>query len=364
MATDSGRFSAKLDVPEALTFDDVLLKPKESRVEPDDADLSARVSKNVELTVPVLSAAMDTVTESDLAIAMAREGGLGVLHRNMTVEETAEEVERIKRAHELVIRREDVVTVSPDDTVREADAVMERQGVSGAPVVDEDDAVLGIISGTDIRPYLEVGEDDAVSEAMTDEVITAPENVEAREALELMYDHKIERVPIVDGDDGLVGLVTMQGILQRREHEEAARDEDGRLLAGVAVGLQDDLTALELRVSELDENRDPADLSADEKVGMVREHGFRKATEGHGRAKLDYDDIKWEIFGGDIGDSTCYRLIRKAAGLSDEKTGSTIDGFTARNPAGDNYHLAIDAQEAKRSRVFSAGKIGVTEEVR
>jgi len=97
MATDSGRFSAKLDVPEALTFDDVLLKPKESRVEPDDADLSARVSKNVELTVPVLSAAMDTVTESDLAIAMAREGGLGVLHRNMTVEETAEEVERIKR---------------------------------------------------------------------------------------------------------------------------------------------------------------------------------------------------------------------------------------------------------------------------
>ncbi|GAA0555338.1 IMP dehydrogenase [Halorubrum ejinorense] len=235
MATDSGRFSEKLEVPEALTFDDVLLRPKESRVEPDDADLSTRVSKNVELTVPVLSAAMDTVTESDLAIAMSREGGLGVLHRNMTVEETAAEVERVKRAHELVIRRENVVTVSPDDTVREADALMEREGVSGAPVVADDDTVLGIISGTDIRPYLEVGEDDAVREAMTDEVITAPEEVDAREALELMYDHKIERVPIVD-DDRLVGLVTMQGVLQRREHEEAARDEDGRLLAGVAVG--------------------------------------------------------------------------------------------------------------------------------
>jgi len=235
MATDSGRFSAKFEVPEALTFDDVLLRPKESRVEPDDADLSTRVSRNVELTVPVLSAAMDTVTESDLAIAMAREGGLGVLHRNMTVEETAAEVERVKRAHELVIRRENVVTVSPDDTVREADAVMERQGVSGAPVVADDDTVLGIISGTDIRPYLEVGEDDAVREAMTDEVITAPEDVGAREALELMYDHKIERVPVVD-DDHLVGLVTMQGILQRREHENAARDGDGRLLAGVAVG--------------------------------------------------------------------------------------------------------------------------------
>jgi len=233
MATD---FSEKLEVPEALTFDDVLLRPKESRVEPDDADLASHVSKNVRLTVPVLSAAMDTVTESDLAIAMAREGGLGVLHRNMTVEETAEEVERVKRAHELVIRRENVVTVSPDDTVREADRLMEHEGVSGAPVVDDDDVVLGIISGTDIRPYLEVGEEDAVREAMTDEVITAPESVDAREALELMYDHKIERVPVVDDGNHLVGLVTMQGVLQRREHEEAARDEDGRLLAGVAVG--------------------------------------------------------------------------------------------------------------------------------
>ncbi|SNR51248.1 IMP dehydrogenase [Halorubrum vacuolatum] len=235
MASDSGRFSAKLEVPEALTFDDVLLRPMESRVEPDDADLSTRVSRNVDLNVPVLSAAMDTVTESDLAIAMAREGGLGVLHRNMTVEETVAEVERVKRAHELIIRRENVVTVSPTDTISEADATMEREGVSGAPVVDDDDVVLGIISGTDIRPYLEVGEEDAVSEAMTDEVITASADIDARGALELMYDHKIERVPIVD-DDRLVGLVTMGEILRRREHENAARDEDGRLLVGVAVG--------------------------------------------------------------------------------------------------------------------------------
>ncbi len=229
-------FSEKLREPEALTFDDVLLRPKESRVEPDDADLSTRVSRNVELTLPVLSAAMDTVTESRMAIAMAREGGLGVLHRNMTVEETAAEIERVKRAHELVIRRENVVTVSPEMTVREADSTMEREGVSGAPVVDEDDTVLGIISGTDIRPYLEVGEEDAVREAMTDEVITVDEDVDARAALELMYDHKIERVPVVDDDERLVGLVTMQGILQRREHEDAARDDDGRLIAGVAVG--------------------------------------------------------------------------------------------------------------------------------
>ncbi len=236
MASDSGRFSAKLEVPEALTFDDVLLRPMESRVDPDDADLATRVSKHVDLNAPVLSAAMDTVTESDLAIAMAREGGLGVLHRNMTVEETAAEVERVKRAHELIIRRENVVTVSPEDTISEADETMAREGVSGAPVVDDDDVVLGIISGTDIRPYLEVGEEDAVREAMTDEVITASEDVDARGALELMYDHKIERVPIVADGDRLVGLVTMGEILQRREHENAARDEDGRLLVGVAVG--------------------------------------------------------------------------------------------------------------------------------
>jgi IMP dehydrogenase len=234
MANDSEPFSEKLRVPEALTFDDVLLKPKESRVEPDEADTATRVSKNVQLNVPVLSAAMDTVTESDMAIAMARHGGIGVLHRNMDVDQMVAEVERVKRADELIIR--DVVTAAPDQTVREVDEMMERRGVSGAPVVSEDDEVLGIISGTDIRPYLEVGESDEVREAMTDEVVTAPEDVSAREALELMYEHKIERVPIVDGGDRLIGLVTMQGILQRREYDKAARDEAGRLRAGVAVG--------------------------------------------------------------------------------------------------------------------------------
>jgi len=231
-----GRFSAKLHVPEALTFDDVLLRPRESRVEPDEADVRTRVSRNVELNVPVLSAAMDTVTESELAIAMARQGGLGVLHRNMSAEEMEREIARVKRADELIIRRDDVVTASPDQTVRDVDEMMEQKGVSGAPVVDEDDRVLGIISGTDIRPYLEVGERDEVRQAMTDEVITAPEGVDAREALELMYEHKIERVPIVDSENRLIGLVTMQGILQRREHENAARDDGGRLRVGVAVG--------------------------------------------------------------------------------------------------------------------------------
>ncbi len=230
----TGQFTDKLRVPEALTFDDVLLRPKESRVEPDEADVSTRVSTNVEVNVPILSAAMDTVTESQMAIAMARQGGLGVLHRNLDVDQAVAEVERVKRADELVIR--DVVTADPDQTVREVDAMMDHEGVSGAPVTDDEEKVLGIISGTDIRPYLEVGDRDEVREAMTDEVVTASEEVTAREALELMYEHKIERVPIVDDDERLTGLVTMQGILQRREYGNAARDEGGHLRVGVAVG--------------------------------------------------------------------------------------------------------------------------------
>ena len=253
MANDSGGpFTEKLRVPEALTFDDVLLRPMESRVEPDEADLSTRVSRNVELTTPVLSAAMDTVTESEMAVAMAREGGMGVLHRNMPVEATVEAVERVKRADELVIRREDVVTAAPDQTIAEVDEMMDREGVSGAPVVDEEDRVLGIISGTDIRPFLGVEERDPVCEAMTDEVITAANDIDARSAVELLYDHKIERVPAVDDEGRLVGLVTMQGVLQRREHTDAARDDDGRLIVGVAVGPFEDDRAVAADDADVD----------------------------------------------------------------------------------------------------------------
>jgi IMP dehydrogenase len=236
MENDPGRFSERLRVPEALTFDDVLLKPQESSVEPDEADTTTRVSKNVKLTIPIVSAAMDTVTESETAVAMARNGGMGVLHRNMGVEEMVDQITRVKRADELIIPFDDVVTVDPGTTVRQADEMMEREGVGGAPVTDADDEVLGIISSTDVRPHLEVDETDAVRTAMTDEVVTVPEDVTARESFERMYEHKIERVPVVDDQNRLVGLVTMQGILQRREYDDAARDRDGALRVGAAVG--------------------------------------------------------------------------------------------------------------------------------
>ncbi len=232
---DHEPYSSKLQVPEALTFDDVLLRPKESRVEPDDADLTSRVSKSVEVSVPILSAAMDTVTESEMAVAMARHGGLGVLHRNMNVDQMVDEINRVKSADELIIPTDSVVTADPEMSVREVDEMMVTEGVGGAPVVNTRGEVLGIISSTDIRPHLEVNEDDPVTAAMTDEVITAPEDIDAREAFDLMYEHKIERVPVVDDENLLVGLVTMQGILQRREYNEAVRDGDGRLRCGVAV---------------------------------------------------------------------------------------------------------------------------------
>jgi len=154
MENDPEPFSERLRVPEALTFDDVLLKPQESTVEPDEADMTTRVSTNVTLSVPVVSAAMDTVTEGEMAVAMARNGGLGVLHRNMDVPEMVDQIARVKRADELVIPFENVVTVDPEDTVREADEVMEREGVGGAPVTSDGDEVLGIISSTDVRPHL------------------------------------------------------------------------------------------------------------------------------------------------------------------------------------------------------------------
>lgn len=280
-------FSSKLHAPEALTFDDVLLRPKESRLEPEDADVSTRVSATVELTIPIVSAAMDTVTEAEMAIAMARSGGLGVLHRNMGIDDMTEQITRVKRADELIIRREDVVTVAPEQTISDVDALMEREGVSGAPVINEEDQVLGIISGTDIRPYLEVGEHDEVREAMTEKVITAPEDVTARDALELMYEHKIERVPIVDDGNRLIGLVTMQGILQRREHEHAARDPEGRLRVGVAVGPYEHDRAV------------AADEAAADVVFVDCAHAHNRAVTQHARDIAGSVDA--EIVVGNIG---------------------------------------------------------------
>ena len=230
----------KLECETALTFDDVLLRPSESSVEPNEADVRSRASRSVNLNVPVMSAAMDTVTEASMATAMARNGGLGVVHRNMSTESQAAEIKKVKDADRLVTR--EVVTVSPDETVDDAVKLMKRENVSGLPVVengDEDDGeggdgeLVGIVSNRDLRPMLHKG-DKYVHEIMTRDVVTVGDGFDAEDALELMHENRVERLPVVE--DGKVrGIVTMDSILRRREYDEAVMDEEGGLVVAAAV---------------------------------------------------------------------------------------------------------------------------------
>jgi IMP dehydrogenase len=229
-----GNYRDKLDCETALTFDDVLLQPSESSVEPNDANVETRVSRSLEVNVPVVSAAMDTVTEASMATAMARNGGLGVVHRNMSTESQVAEINKVKDADRLVTR--EVVTVSPDETVDDAVALMEREGVSGLPVVEENEGageLVGIVSNRDLRPMMHKGE-KSVREIMTRDVVTVSEGFDAEEALELMHENRVERLPVVENGE-VRGIVTMDSILRRREYDEAVMDEDGGLVVAAAV---------------------------------------------------------------------------------------------------------------------------------
>ncbi|MCX2818091.1 IMP dehydrogenase [Haladaptatus sp. F3-133] len=221
----------KLDCETALTFDDVLLRPSESSVEPNEADVRTRVSANLDLNIPVVSAAMDTVTEASMATAMARNGGLGVVHRNMSTESQTAEIRKVKEADRLVTR--DVVTASPDDTVDDAVSLMERENVSGLPVVDDGGELVGIVSNRDLRPMRRRGE-KSVDEIMTRDVVTVGDDFAAEEALELMHENRVERLPVVEGGE-VRGIVTMDGILRRREYDDAVMDDEGGLAVAAAV---------------------------------------------------------------------------------------------------------------------------------
>jgi len=213
----------------ALTFRDVVLLPGRAEVEPTEVDVRTKVTKTHKLNIPFVSSPMDTVTESDMAIAVARQGGLGVVHRNCSVEEQIEMCKRVKRAEALVIR--DVVTVSPDDTVGQALALMERHNISGLPVVEKS-KLVGIVTGRDVRfaqPSL------LIKQVMTKDVIKAEEGIAIDEAQRLLRDHKIEKLPIVNTAGELAGLITFKDILLRGKYPEAARDENGQLLCAAAV---------------------------------------------------------------------------------------------------------------------------------
>jgi IMP dehydrogenase len=223
----------KLVVETALTFDDVLLEPAESHIEPTEADIRSRFSKNIPLRIPLVSSAMDTVTESSMAIGLAREGGLGVLHRNMTPDQEVAEIRLVKQAEELIERK--VVSVTPETIVSEVERIMNEHGIGGVPVL-ENDRVIGIVSRRDVRGIARRRGGESVSRIMTREPITASEDISMEEALEVMYTNKVERLPVVDKAGRLAGIITIQDILEKRQYPDASRDSTGKLRVAAAVG--------------------------------------------------------------------------------------------------------------------------------
>jgi IMP dehydrogenase len=224
-------------IGEALTYDDVLLVPARSSVLPRDVDVRSRLTARITLNVPLLSAAMDTVTESAMAIAMAREGGIGILHKNMSIPGQVEEVDRVKRSESGMIL--DPVTVRADRRVRDVLALMNKYRISGIPVVDDQQRLIGIITNRDLR--FEPDEDQHVSDIMTKEnLVTAPLGTTLEQAQRILQKHKIEKLPVVDKHGVLNGLITFKDILKKIKHPNACKDEHGRLRVGAAVGVTSD----------------------------------------------------------------------------------------------------------------------------
>jgi IMP dehydrogenase len=224
-------------VRKALTFDDVLLVPAYSRVVPRDASLTTRLTRSIALNIPLLSAAMDTVTESRLAIAIAQEGGLGVVHKNMSPAKQAAEVAKVKRFESGVVK--DPITIPPTMSVRQVLALTQQYKISGLPVV-EGRRVVGIVTNRDLR--FETNLDQPVANIMTkgDRLVTVPEGTELEAAKELMHQHRLERVLVVNGDRELRGLITVKDIFKATEHPLACKDQLGRLRVGAAVGVAAD----------------------------------------------------------------------------------------------------------------------------
>ncbi len=222
---------------EGLTFDDVLLVPQESDVTPNMVELGTQLTKKIRLNIPFMSSAMDTVTESHMAIAIAREGGIGIIHKNMTIEEQAAEVDKVKRSENGVIANP--FSLSKNHTLKDADDLMAAYKISGVPIVDDNNVLVGIITNRDLR--FETDFTKKIEESMTSEnLITAPEGTGLEEAQEILSHHKVEKLPIVDKDNHLKGLITIKDIEKAVQYPNSARDSQGRLLAGAAVGVTND----------------------------------------------------------------------------------------------------------------------------
>ena len=225
---------------EALTFDDVLVVPGYSEHLPSEVDVSAQLTRDIRLNIPLLSAAMDTVTEARLAIALAREGGIGIIHRNLSPNQQAEEVDKVKRSQSGMIVAP--ITLQPDASLQQAEEIMSKYKISGIPIVDQEGQLVGILTNRDIR-FVEAHDyTKPVSEFMTPQpLVTAPVNISRADAITLLHKHRIEKLPLVDENGRLKGLLTVKDIQKEREHPNLVRDERGRLLVGAAVGVGADL---------------------------------------------------------------------------------------------------------------------------
>ena len=239
MTTSSAPFPSEDEkfALEGLTFDDVLLVPAASSVLPDEVDTTCRFTKNIQLAIPLASAAMDTVTQARLAIAMARHGGIGVVHRNLSIDEQAEEVDKVKRSESGMIV--EPFTLPPSATLADAEALMARFKISGVPITDSDRRLVGILTNRDLR--FETDDSRLISEVMTVEgLVTAQAGTTLEEAQIVLGKHRIEKLPIVDDDFQLIGLITVKDIEKKIQYPHAAKDDQGRLLAAAAVGVGPD----------------------------------------------------------------------------------------------------------------------------
>ncbi len=260
------------DLKEGLTFDDVLLLPARSSVLPSEVDVSTRVTRNFRLNIPVLSAAMDTVTESRTAIVMALEGGLGVIHRNMSPERQAHEVRKVKKFESLIIDKP--VTIHPDETLEKALEIMDEHDISGIPVIDNGGKLLGIITNRDIRFETDVSK--KVKDVMTgkERLVTVKPDITLDEAKAIMHEHKIEKLLVVDDNFNLVGLITIKDIEKTIKHPKAVKDRYGRLLVAAAVGVGPD---------------------KEERVRLLIEAGvdILVVDTAHGHSERVIDTVKW-----------------------------------------------------------------------
>ena len=222
---------------QGLTFDDILLIPAYSEILPHEIDLSTQITRKIRLNIPLVSAAMDTVTESEMAIAMARQGGIGIIHKNMSIVEQGEEVDRVKRSQNFVINNPFFLT--PEHFVHEAEALMGKYRISGVPICDNDGKLVGILTNRDLR--FEIDFNKKIGEVMTKEnLVTAPVGTTLEESKATLRKHRVEKLPLVDANGRLCGLITIKDIEKSERYPNAAKDEKGRLLVGAAVGTSAD----------------------------------------------------------------------------------------------------------------------------